>query len=361
MKRTDRTKLFIKRFAAVAAAVFVMVNIEDISYSVSDAAQRCLNTIIPSLFIMMVISRYIVSIDVLKPVSRILKPLVKLTGLSPRLLTVFIMSNIGGYPVGISMLSELCRSKEISQKNAAIAASYCFSSGPAFIIGAVGICSYHSSSAGTAMFTACVLANLTFCILYNRIFHTRQLSTLSSETESVSSPISITEAIEHSAKALFSMCSVIVAFSVVTVFVGNASSAFGLTDHTSAALNALTEITTITGFAELGDMPAAVMLTAFGGLCVWLQNYSLCAKNRTAGLEPNKLILGAFLLRIPIAIASGVYFKLLYGTVFGRSVSASADPSSLAVSTNNLVPSICLIIMIFLTIDKKRLAFHKKV
>ena len=216
-------KKLLGALAAITAVVFVIVYISDITSAVLTAVERCLNVIIPSLFIMMVISRYIVSKRLFEPLEKLMNLPSKLLGFSPRLMTVFILSNIGGYPIGATMLSQMCKNGEISPKQAEVCASYCFCSGPAFLVGAVGMCVYQSKSLGYMMFLSCVIANLAACIIYNRVFGISKAALQGGKcTEST---YTITDAISDSGKAMFSMCAVIISFSAVTVVLQKACAA----------------------------------------------------------------------------------------------------------------------------------------
>ncbi len=344
-------KSYLKTLAAVFAAVFVITDMQKISSAVSQALSRCINIIIPSLFIMMIISRILTDLKVPKFIKRIFKPVEYITGLNGELLPVFLMSNIGGFPIGASMTAQLVGKGVISEKQAPVVASYCFSSGPAFLIGAVGLCTYGSKKAGTAMLIACVLANLAASIVYNRLFKIR-INRCSSAPEK---SINITELIADSGKALFKMCAVIVAFSAVGVMCDRCVKLLGLSDKISDIIMAVIEITNLEQLGTYGSslISVSTALVSFGGLCVWLQNAALVNKRFS--------IIEALLLRIPVSLLSGLIFKLLFPAFLEDSMPVNANISELAVNIDNFLPSICLIIMIFLTIDKKRFAFSKEV
>ncbi len=340
-------KKLLGALAAITAVVFVIVYISDITAAVLIAVERCLNVIIPSLFIMMVLSRYIVSKRLLDPLEKLMYLPSKLMGFSPRLMTVFILSNIGGYPIGASMLSQMVKSGEISPKQAEVCASYCFCSGPAFLVGAVGLCVYGSKSVGYMMFLSCVIANLMACIIYNRMFGISRAAIQGSKrTESA---YTITDAITDSGKAMFSMCAVIISFSAVTVVLQKACTTFYVE---STLIAPIFEITNVTSFppAKLSLLPCCTALVSFGGLCVWLQNASLVKKSFS--------LARTLLLRIPISVLSGIIFKGIYGTFSDRYMPSGAELGGLVVNIDNFAPSICLIIMIFMILNKKRLAFQ---
>ncbi len=344
-------KSYLKTIAALLAAVFVIADMQSISAAVSQALSRCVNIIIPSLFIMMIISRILADLKVPGFMKRIFKPVGYITGLNGQLLPVFLMSNIGGFPIGASMTAQLVKKGVISEKQAPVVASYCFSSGPAFLIGAVGLCAYGNKNIGSVMLISCVLANLAACTVYNKLFKIRiERYSLDSEKS-----IGIAEAIADSGMALFKMCAVIVAFSAVGVICEKCVKLLGLSDKISDILMSVTEITNIEKLGAYGGslISVSTAIVSFGGLCVWLQNAALVNKQFS--------VIKTLLLRIPIAALSGLLFKLMFPIFSEDFMPVYANISELTVNIDNFLPSICLIIMIFLTIDKKRFAFSKEV
>ena len=197
------------------------------------------------------------------------------------------------------------------------------------------------------MFLSCVIANLAACIIYNRVFSISKTSI--HESKSTQSAYTLTDAITDSGKAMFSMCAVIISFSAVTVVLQKACTAFSIDPMLLAPLF---EITNVTSFspAKLSLLPCCTSLVSFGGLCVWLQNASLVKKSFS--------ILKTLLLRIPISVLSGIIFKAIYSTFSDRYMPSGAELGGLVVNIDNFAPSICLIIMIFMILNKKRLAFQ---
>lgn len=337
----------LRAIAAVSAVIFIISAISDISEAVLEAIIRCINIIIPSLFIMMAASRYIIANDMLRPFECLFKLPAKLLGIPPKLLTVFILSNIGGYPIGASMLTQMCKKEQLSQKQAYVIASYCFCSGPAFLIGAVGLCVYGSKEIGALMFISCLTANILFCIIYNRIFGICKIKI--NDADRNTAAYSLTDAVADSGKALMTMCGIIVAFSVVNVVVGKVCSIVGTEAPLIAAIFEVTNVTEADPF-KLELIPFITALTSFGGICVWIQNKAL-VKNSFP-------VMKTLLLRIPISVTSGIIFKVLYDCISDQYYSSNADFNGFVVNIDNFVPSICLIIMIFICINKKRLAFQ---
>ena len=68
--------------------------------------------------------------------------------LDKKAFAVFILSQIGGYPVGVRLLSELYGNDPDNSRSYSKHLCYCYNSGPAFVTGIVGIGVYNDVTAG---------------------------------------------------------------------------------------------------------------------------------------------------------------------------------------------------------------------
>ncbi len=347
-------KLF-KSTAIISLVIASFLYISEVSEAITGAITRCINVIIPSLFIMMVLSDYIIKSSVLDYISFIFTPLAKVIGIDKRLVAIIILSNIAGYPTGAKMLSELVKENALQKKYASIIASYCFSSGPAFTIGAIGLCVYQSKEIGICIFVSVLIANVISASIINRIFgiHKLRLNQISEKTNNNT----IIGSIESASRSLFSMCSIIVAFSFITTMAKIILKAFDIikTDTFLSLILSVSDVTYLTSLEKTSQyyLPVVVTLISFGGICVWLQNTRISQKYID--------IKTAFCIRLVISLLSGVVFKVLFGAYCTDILKTLSHNTRIIVNINNFTSSICLIIMIFLLFYKKRLAFQKKV
>lgn len=350
MKRYFRIIIIISTF------VFTIYNISDVTNEINNSISKCINIIIPSLFITMAISDYIIKTRCLSYISHAFKPIAKILGMHENLVPIFIISNVGGYPVGIKMLSELVKQKELTKKQAGIIASYCFGAGPAFIIGSMGTCVYQNDKIGIAIYLSIVISNIFGAIIINRAFKINRII-LSEKSDGTEPSSAIIESVESASKSLFSMCSIIVAFSVISVALEKIIFEFKLSNNDSISifLRSITDVTNIVkvNAKSYAILPLVTVIIALGGCCVWLQ----CAKISDHKIDFNKLIF----LRIILSAISPIVFYLFFYKICAEYLSVFATTPRIIVNIDNFAPSFCLIIMIFLFFLKKRLAFHKKV
>ena len=126
---------------------------ESVKLGISEAVDRCMNIIIPSLFVFMALSQILVSSGLYYCVSMPFYPISRfIMGIPPQLFFVFLLGNTAGYPVGVKLLSDLCQRKIISQRTAKIMSCFCCCGGPAFYSGTVGLAVFGCTGAGIAVF-----------------------------------------------------------------------------------------------------------------------------------------------------------------------------------------------------------------
>lgn len=332
---------YILTLAAAASAALLLINSGAVSHAVQNAAAMCLEVIIPSLFAFTVLSVYLQSSGlyrmVLKPLT---KPLSRLLRLDEELCAVFILGNIGGYPVGARLLSELCRQNRLSSKDAGRLLCCCYGSGPSFIISVVGNRVFGSAAMGAVLFGACFLSSL---IIASAVCHRGERIQLKAKKSAFDlSAQCFINSVMSAARVMFTVCAMIVAFSAAMAMVG-ISASMG-----SAA--ALLEISKISAVSSSGAfaLPICAALLSFGGVCVILQVIAIWA---------GKLPLKSFLLsRLPAAAISAA-LSLLGLLLPPQEITVSAQKVfQIQTFSVNMGMSLCVLIMcaMLLAMDKTK-------
>ena len=153
-------KYFLSCIAA-AAAILLIIDPQAVSEAVKASAASCLEVVVPSLFAFAILAVYLQKSGLyrvaLKPLTF---PLSKLLRLDEELCAVFVLSNIGGYPVGVKLLSELTEQGRLSERDAGRMMCCCFGSGLGFVVGIAGLKIFGSAAAGLILFAACFAASL---------------------------------------------------------------------------------------------------------------------------------------------------------------------------------------------------------
>lgn len=333
---------YILTLAAAVSAALLLINSSAVSHAAQNAVAMCLEVIIPSLFAFTVLSVYLQNSGlyrtVLKPLA---KPLSKLLRLDEELCAVFILGNIGGYPVGARLLSELCRQNQLSPKDAGRLLCCCYGSGPSFIISVVGNRVFGSAAAGAILFGACFLSSLIIAAAVCRSGERIQLK--AQETAYDLSAQCFINSVMSGARVMFTVCAMIVLFSAAMAMVGIP------TDVGSAAA-ALLEISKISAVSPSGAfaLPICAALLSFGGVCVILQVIAIGA---------GKLPLKAFMLsRLPAAAISAALS--LFGLLLPpQEITVSAQKVfEIQTFSVNMGMSLCVLIMcaMLLAMDKRK-------
>lgn len=125
------------------------------------------DTLIPSLLPFIIAANLIVKLKFVDILGLIVNPVTKrLFNVSGKSSLVFAISTVSGYPVGAKLASELRQRNEISKFEAQRLVSFCSTSGPLFIVGAVSIGMLNNPALGYLMLSCHYLGSLTVGILF---------------------------------------------------------------------------------------------------------------------------------------------------------------------------------------------------
>lgn len=263
-------------FSALSALIIGILLIAD-SAGTADTIKRCiyvcLDSLIPSLFCFMVFSSILIKSGIgeilFTPLWYIMKFILHL---DRKMFCVFLLSQIGGYPVGVKLLSELKDAGKEYSKEYNTALCYCYNSGPAFVVGIVGIGLYGDVKAGLIVFLSCLAANFTAAVIMN----IRRKPQSGGDMQFSLSGKDITACLTGAAKALMSIALAVLLFNTATELVGYVIS--NLTGYELPnIIKAIVEITNIKSSGAIYSLPIVTALISFGGLCIIYQLYSLSA------------------------------------------------------------------------------------
>lgn len=343
MKRLKRTK-WIAGAAAIAAAVFLIANPAAVQSAVGSAINDCLEVIIPSLFAFTVLAIFLQKSGLYRSALRFLTfPLSKLLRMDEELCAVFLLGNIGGYPVGAKLLSELVNSGRLSAEDAGRMLKCCFASGPAFVVGLVGSRVFGSVKAGLLLFSACFCASL---VMAAAVRIGGEIKLLPAENKPHITPELFINSVTDGARVMFTVCVMITAFSVIAAALRAAGvfGFFGKFFGSSTIFPALLEITRIKEIPlSPAAMPVCAALLSFGGVCVLLQ---IAAVGKGVPLR------GFLLSRAPAAALAAAF-----AMPFSRNFLPEEIPvfAPAAPFTSNAALSACVLLMcVILLIERGR-------
>ncbi len=272
MKKNEQTKIFLFSAIGLMTAVMLITDSGGVSGAVISCIDVCLNSLIPSLFGYMVLCTLLTQSGagniICMPLWYVFRKIIRLDS---KLFSVFVMSQIGGYPVGAKLISALSsQSKEYSDK-AQTCVSFCYNSGPAFITGIVGLSVYHSIEAGMIIFVSCLLANIIIGAVLTRKY------TYSKKFEYTRTDLSfdtVKSSLISAGHALLTVCLSMILFNTVIELIRYIGVDFGK-DTIGTIIMSAWEITNIQSASALLPLPIAAALMSFGGLCVIFQVLTL--------------------------------------------------------------------------------------
>lgn len=289
IKKEFDNNMFKRILKYIVATGFVFLGFALIVYSkqvskaIINSIYSCLTIVIPSLFAFIVVSNLLIKsniyIYISKPFYIISKYLLRIPS---EFFSIFLLSNIGGYPVGAKLLTELIDENKINKKTAEKMICYCYCNSPAFFVGAVGATVFNNIITGMILYISVVLSNFFIGIILG-IKNEIPIKTKEKRQLKLNANILI-DSINSAAKTIFLICIMLVFFSAIiavatesgllTFISGILSNAFIFNEEISfKALTSIIEISTIANMTKYcyTYIPLIVAIVAFGGFCVITQ------------------------------------------------------------------------------------------
>lgn len=249
----------------------------DITTGIREGIDISLNLLIPSMFLFIVISNFILSTElkqvIAKPFNMITKFLFKLNSYET---AIFVLSLIGGYPIGAKLLANSVKSKAISPKKASVMLSYCVNCGPAFLISGIGGLILGNPQLGVFIYTAQIIACLATGTIAS-VFTSKLNEDKSSTLEPTHTPVStiLIASVIDGIKSMGIICGFVVFFCAISPVL---LKIFGnIVDI--VILNGILEVTAgcnlVTSKLPLQAILLASCFVSWGGVCVILQIFAM--------------------------------------------------------------------------------------
>ena len=243
---------------------------------ISAWAFNVLPSVLPFIFFTKVLS----STGVVEKISKIFaKPCKKMFNTPAISSYVFLTSAISGYPVGAKMTSDLYLSGKINKNDAFKMTSFCSTSGPMFIIGAVGIGMLGNALYGYIIFLSHILGALINGICYRNI--TFKNSTSQQPLKQQQNKNDLSTIVIDSALSIISVGVIIAIFFVVitsmspifNLFPPQFASIFeGVIEITKGCIDISSSINSV------WSIVACTFVISFGGISTILQSLTMLNK-----------------------------------------------------------------------------------
>ena len=273
----------------------------------------CIELILPSLFPFFLLSALLSRLGFPAWLGSRLSPFAtRLFRVSGEGITALLIGLTGGYPMGAAYLGSLVQEKRITEQEAEHLLGFCNNSGPAFLIGAVGVGVFGSSEIGLLLYVVHILgALLTGIILRGKAPAAHKPICVVHPSNSFPFSVLLTDAVRQTVTALLNVCGFVVTFTVFTGLLNTN----GFMDHVISRmapqcfLDPALLRAVLTGFWELGSgigalrgippTPLALAMASgivgWGGLSVHFQTYAVLSDTTIKGtLHTTGRLLSAF-------------------------------------------------------------------
>ena len=288
-KIRERKTVYITAAVLACAGCLVMMAFPAIALN---SAQKGIalwaSSVLPALLPFFICANFMTALGLPSYIGRIFeKPFQKLFGAPGISAFVFSVSITSGYPMGAKLLGDFGRNGTIKKDEAKRMLTFCSTSGPLFMLGAVGAGMLASPAAGAVIALSHYIGAILNGMLYRFISPGRQSFSVKPAVKTTLPKASLldlfTDSLLTSFKALGIICGYIVLFMMITEFL-QFSGILNVVgpDYGKGFLKGLLEMTVgCNVIAKSGLLPLlyqcilCTFLISFGGLSVYAQSMSM--------------------------------------------------------------------------------------
>ncbi|MBR6532941.1 MAG: hypothetical protein IKT44_00730 [Clostridia bacterium] len=237
-------------FGIICFGFMILKNPEICAESAVSGLILCGRVIIPSLFPFTFCVLFILKSGILQKLK------------IPETLCIFLLSLIGGYPLGAKMISE----SQIERKNTSQMLNFCVNAGPAFIILAVGNGIFSSTKIGILLFVSHIIPSLILAFVFKKSLITQQTK---APKKAINFIDNFVLSAYESSHTLINISSFVILFSVFVSYINSFSQKLPFLKPFEMVL----EVTN--GINQTRNIYIISSLLGFGGICIWCQVFSL--------------------------------------------------------------------------------------
>lgn len=216
--------------------------------------------IVPSLFPITVCLLFLQNADFFRIFDFLNPATNKIFRLSSSEFCIFLLSLLGGYPVGAKLLSEA----DIDNKKASLMLNYCINAGPGFIVSAIGFGILNSKEAGLILLFSHILSSFILCFIFG--FFMPETSIKNKNRKALNPADNFVLSTYKASETIFSISAFVILFSGITAYF----------DGILKPLSFLLEITNAVTYTR--NIYLISFLLGFSGICIWFQVFSAAKK-----------------------------------------------------------------------------------
>ena len=341
MMKADNIKKIKYLISSVLAAAGIMAAIrysKACSAGIENGISFCASVLVPSLYIFMILTAYIIKSGCAEMISTPFGGLMRLFGLPKQSASAVLLSMIGGYPIGAGCAELLYDDGQLSESEAAKTAYIAFAAGPGFIVNYVGRNLLNSRYAGNILMISQITSVIVTGLTVGRLIKAEPITDrriFSREHDNA-----FVEAVDSASRAVLRMCAMVILFSAI-VEVMTQILERDIADILSAFLEVTVGCNRLTANSPLY---VTAFFIGFGGSSVHFQIFS-ALKN----IRISKLRFIAFRVLQGIISAAAAYIYLMISPIKADVFSSVSVPLSamnyatLAGSGAIIFASVCFI------------------
>ena len=344
----------IKILILIFVAFYILSSTIEVKKSVFDGLQRCIQTIIPSLYAVMALSGIIARSCILEKISSPIDTFSrKIFGMNGNVFIIFIMSMVSGYPVGVKMLSEMYEKGNITKKQCELYSGLCYGAGPAFITGCAAS-SFTGNYAGKIILISNICANTLIAIFLGKFIGMEKKINCRLENSKTLNVNEICSSISDAGHNILTMCGMIIFFNVIIDMLDNSriytQALSNLNENSDLArkiIRCIFDISSAADFTklEINMLPIISGCIAFGGICVIFQ-VKMIAGNK---FSMKKMI---FLRLIAAAMSIIISEVLIHFFVDESQCAASVSVFSQRIAAVQPSASLVILLMTFILFNE---------
>ncbi len=281
-----------EKWPAIFAGLGLLLLILDTKTALIGGAaglEICLQTLVPSLFPFLFLS-ILLTVSLSGRELRLLAPLGRLLKIPMGAESILVIGLVGGYPVGAQCIAQAVQRGNISRENGKRMLAFCSNAGPAFLFG-MGSRLFADAWMCWALWGIHILSALLVgsCMPGGRDERTKLTA---------AAPPTASAALRQSVQVMAMICGWVMLFRILLAFC----------ERWFLWLLPVWAQVTLSGLLELANGCCGLVLVenvalrfvlcagllSFGGLCVTMQTYSVCAKVDVSRYLPGKLLQTVF-------------------------------------------------------------------
>jgi len=298
--------------AAIITTAILLVRPGQVAEAVKDAALFSVYRVIPALFCFMVLSKLIMSSDIVHTVYPAFKPLASVLHLSRDEFSAFVTGNLCGFPSGAYSVKQICKSREYDECRRTSLAALSNNVSPGFAASFAGDVILGSKAVGMLIYASQLISSLIICsILRRNVKCENEINIAICERRNFAE--TFCKAVTDSSHACVNLIGFIVMFSVVSLFVTSLLERFNAPDILISYIRSFLEITggcmSASSLPINHKVPIIAFSCGFSGLCVIFQSAPYLYG---AGIKLSKYILIKIIQGVLSAVFSVLIIKLAH-------------------------------------------------